>query len=62
MDIAEIRRVEENREASMIKIDVRIANGRRGEDLHKMMRSGRIHTERLTRDARFAGIHIGATG
>ena len=60
MDIAEIRR-EWNRESPRSKTAVRITYGRNGEDLNKMMRCGRMHTEGLTRHARMGGIRVRGT-
>ena len=40
MDIAEIRRRGENRESPRSKIAMRIANGRNGESLHRVVGNG----------------------
>ena len=59
IDVDEERRRAENRDASRSIIDVRIANGRNGEDMIKMVRSERCHTEWLAQNARLGGIQIG---
>ena len=61
-DIAEISRSDADRDPSRIKISVGISNGWAGIDLYMMMGEERIHTGRITADARLAGTHFGRTG
>ena len=63
IDITEIRRRRAGvRASSRSRLTIRIANGRYGEDLSKMMSEERVHTEWLTRNAWMAGICMGSTG
>ena len=58
MDIAEIRRRVGDKYPPRSKISAEIANGRNGTDLYRATRDERIHTDRITPNAKLEGFRF----